>query len=48
MYKVYHFQSFNPAGLEKWLNDLYNREGLELVAVNNNYFIFRQLLVWTD
>jgi hypothetical protein len=42
MYKVIKISAFSPAELEKMLNQIYEQDGYELIAVDNGYYIFRQ------
>lgn len=39
-YKVYKFEAFSPGELEAWLNQVWLDEDLELVGVDNGYYIF--------
>lgn len=41
MYKVYYKIIFSPEELETWVNEK-KEEGLELVAIDNGYYIFKE------
>ncbi len=42
MYKVYFYHPSSPSELERWLNLLWQDDGLELVAANVDFYIFRR------
>lgn len=45
MYKVIEYEPANPEDLERWLTEKMETEGLMLVTVTRQWFIFLRLMV---
>jgi hypothetical protein len=39
---IFHGAIFSSGELQVWLNEIYEKDGLELVTCNNDFYIFKK------